>query len=429
MKESKYNINVEHNGEYLMFNSRTTATAALDRPALEILNAVRQGNNVQETGLVKEMKRAGFLVDDDADELQQLEMNYNLGKYEKDGLGLIIAPTMACNFTCPYCFEGTQKGIMSEELQNRIISIASDFAKDGQNINITWFGGEPLLAKETIYSMSERLIQICQRENVIYEAGMITNGYLLDEETVQQLKDCKLSSMQITLDGLPETHNQKRKLRINSDEPTFERILENILLVKKFDIDVAIRINIDKETQGEMEQLLELMTKNGLAEDLYLGHVQGNTDSSKEFAQNCLSTEEFACVCADFEKLLFSKKLRTDYPTPTRIGCGADYLYSYVVDADGDMYKCWNDIGIKENSIGNMCTLETFSKIIQNPGKNYTKYMTWSPFDFEKCRECNILPICMGGCQYNGQKAGEPICENWKYELEKYITLKCDAFD
>lgn len=429
MKESRYNISVEHNGKYLMFNSRTIATAVLDRPALDILDAVRQGIEIEKTDLVKEMKRVGFLVDDDADELQQLEMNYNLGKYEKDGLGLVIAPTMACNFVCPYCFEGTQKGTMSEELQNKIISIVTDFAENGQNINITWFGGEPLLAKETIYSMSEQLIEICQREKVDYEAGMITNGYLLDEETVLKLKEYKLSSMQITLDGLSETHNKKRKLKNNSEVPTFDRILENILLVKKLKIDVAIRINMDKDTQRELEQLLELMTENGLGEDLYLGHLQANTDSSKEFAENCLNTEEFACVCADFENLLFSKNLQTDYPAPTRIGCGADYLYSYVIDADGEMYKCWNDIGIKANSIGNICALEEFSQLMQNPNKNYTEYLTWSPFKFEKCRECSILPICMGGCQYNGRQAGEPICENWKYELEKYIKLKCDAFN
>lgn len=427
MKESRYNISVEHNGEQLMFNSRTTATAALDRPALDILEAVKQGVEVEETDLVKEMKRVGFLVDDSIDELQQLEMNYNLSKYQRAGLGLVIAPTMACNFACPYCYEGDQKGVMSEELQDKIIDLVSDFAKNCQYVSITWFGGEPLLAKKTIYSMSEQLIEICQRENVDYEAGMVSNGYLLDEETILKLKKYQVTLIQITLDGLPETHNQKRKLRNNSGEPTFDRIVDNILLAKKHGIRTSIRINVDKETQGELEELLEMIIEKGLGEDLYLGHVEGNTDSSKGFAENCLSAEEFARVYADFENLLFSRKLHTDYPMPTRMNCGADYLYSYVIDADGDMYKCLNDIGIKENSIGNMGSLEDFVQLVQNPNQNYSKYLTWSPFDFEKCKKCKILPICLGGCQYNGRDAGEPICENWKYELEEYIKLRCDA--
>ena len=429
MKESKYNICVEHNGQYLLFNSRTIATAALDTPALDVLETVRQGAELGESELTKEMKRVGFLIDDSIDELQQLEMSYNASKYGKTGLGLVIAPTMACNFACPYCFEGTQKGMMSKSLQDKIISLVSEFAKNGQSINITWFGGEPLLARDTIYSMSEQLMEICQREKVEYEAGMITNGYLLDEETVQKLKECKVASIQITLDGLPETHNQKRKLRNNSGEPTFDRILENTLLAKNHGISTSIRINVDKETQGELAQLLELMIEKELSDNLYLGHVQGNTDGSKEFFENCLSTEEFARVCSEYEHLLFSKKIQTDYPTPTRMGCGADYLYSYVIDADGDMYKCWNEIGNKKCSIGNIESLEEISQLVQNPNQNYTKYLTWSPFNFRKCRECKILPICMGGCQYNGREKGEPICENWKYELEEYIKLKCDAAD
>lgn len=427
MKESRYNISVEHNGEHLMFNSRTIATAALDTPALDILEAVKQGAEVEETDLVKEMKRAGFLVDDFIDELQQLEMNYNLSKYQRAGLGLVIAPTMACNFACPYCYEGAQKGVMTEELQDKIIALVSDFSKNCQYVSITWFGGEPLLAKKTICSMSEQLIEICQREKVDYEAGMVTNGYLLDEETILKLKKYQVTLIQITLDGLPETHNQKRKLRNNSGEPTFDRIVDNILLAKKHGIRTSIRINVDKETQGELEELLEMMIEKGLGEDLYLGHVEGNTDSSKDFAENCLSAEEFARVYADFENLLFSRSLNTDYPMPTRMNCGADYLYSYVIDADGEMYKCLNDIGIKEKSIGNIGALEDISQLVQNPNQNYSKYLTWSPFDFEKCKRCKILPICLGGCQYNGRDAGEPICENWKYELEEYIKLKCDA--
>jgi len=427
MKESRYNIYVDYKGNHLLFNSRTTATAALDESALKILELIRQGLEVEKTDLVKEMERVGFLVDDTIDELQQLEMNYNLSKYEKNGLGLVIAPTMACNFACPYCFEGAQKGMMSENLQKKIIAMVEAFAKDKQDIDINWFGGEPLLAKETIYSMSKRMIDICEKEGVEYEARIVTNGYLLDEETIQKLKEYKVTFAQITLDGLPESHNKKRKLRNGSSEPTFDRIIENTLLAKENGIDVAVRVNVDKTNQHELEPLLELMIEKELGTELYLGHVQANTDSSKEFAENCLSFEEFAKVYADYEKLLFARKLPTEYPVPDRMNCGADYLYSYVIDADGYLYKCWNDIGNKKESIGNLNDIEDFSQITINPNSNYCKYMTWSPFIFKKCRECEILPICLGGCQYNGRTVGEPICENWKYELEEYIKLKCDA--
>lgn len=354
MKESKYNISVEYKNQYLVFNSRTIATAALDKEAIDILEAVRQGRSIEESNLAKQMKQVGFLVDDEIDELQQLEMNYNWSKYQQSGLGLVIAPTMACNFACPYCFEGTQNGIMSETLQEKILSMVSVFTKKGQNVHITWFGGEPLLAKEIIYRMSERMMEICQKEQVNYEAGIVTNGYLLDEETLLKFKKYKVNSIQITLDGLHETHNKKRMLKNGSGEPTFTKIIENAVRTKEHEFEIAIRVNVDKETEKELEPLLDFAIEKGLSEYLYLGHVTANTDSSKSFCGNCLSTEEFARTAVNFERLLFKANLPTDYPAPTRTKCGADYLYSYVIDADGDVYKCWNDIGIKENSIGNL---------------------------------------------------------------------------
>lgn len=425
MKESKYNIYVEHKGQQLIFNSRTIATAALDLDAMDILDAVRHGMKIEKNDLAEQMKQVGFLIDDGTDELQQLELDYNLSKYQELGLGLVISPTMVCNFACPYCFEGLQKGVMSEQIQEEIISLVDRFARKGQDIHVTWFGGEPLLAKEIIYNMSERILDICQQAGVKYEAGIITNGYLLDEETVIMLKKYNVGSSQVTLDGVPKTHNAKRKLKNDSGKPTFDTIVENVICAKEHGMQVAIRINVDRETEKDLEQLLDMMIERNLGEELYLGCVQGNTENSKSFIDNCLNEREFARIHADFENKKFDRKMTTEYPMPTRMACGADYIYSFLIDADGYMYKCWNDIGIKEYSIG---LINDYDSIMQNPNTNCTKFMTWSPFQFKQCRECKLLPICMGGCQYNGRQAGKPICENWKYELEKYIKLICNDF-
>ncbi len=43
-----------------------------------------------------------------------------------------------------------------------------------------------LLAKEMIFDFSQRAIEICERENVKYSAYIVTNGYLIDEETIRK---------------------------------------------------------------------------------------------------------------------------------------------------------------------------------------------------------------------------------------------------
>ena len=44
---------------------------------------------------------------------------------------------------------------------------------------MTWFGGEPLLAKEVIYRLSEAFIARTHDAGIAYTANIITNGYLL----------------------------------------------------------------------------------------------------------------------------------------------------------------------------------------------------------------------------------------------------------
>lgn len=81
----------------------------------------------------------------------------------KKTLSLTIAPTLECNFSCEYCFESHTKNIMSIEIQNEIYSWVKVAAQDKMNVNITWYGGEPLLAKIIIFEMSENMIKICKK--------------------------------------------------------------------------------------------------------------------------------------------------------------------------------------------------------------------------------------------------------------------------
>lgn len=424
MKESKYNIHLLHNDRNVVFNSRTTATAVIDEEALALFKHLETGNTVEKSALALQMREVGFLIDEETDELQQLEMQYYFGKYGQSGISLVIAPTMYCNFACPYCYEGVHSDdVMSQETQGEVMALIERFAKEGQNVFITWFGGEPLLCKETIYKMSEEMLKICQREAVEYSAEIITNGYLLDVDTVKNLSRYRVETVQVTIDGMPETHNSRRKLRNKCNSPTFEKILENIIMAKSFGLEMAVRISVDKQTVGELEQILDLMIENDLGEDVYLGRIEGNTDGARGCECDCLRASEYAKTSLNFENMKLQRGLKTQYPSPIRTNCGAGYQHSFVIDTKGYLYKCWNDIGIIEKSVGN---IQNFDDIERNPNRNYSSWMVWSPFHYTKCRECKVLPICMGGCQYEGQSIGLPNCESWKHEIEGFIKLKCE---
>ncbi|TOB11935.1 radical SAM protein, partial [Vibrio parahaemolyticus] len=64
------------------------------------------------------------------------------------GLQLIIFPTEKCNFRCTYCYEKFEVGRMSNELIQGIKKFLEVRIPELDRLVISWFGGEPLLAKE-----------------------------------------------------------------------------------------------------------------------------------------------------------------------------------------------------------------------------------------------------------------------------------------
>ena len=76
--------------------------------------------------------------------------------------------TGGCNFRCPYCFEKDvlRPGKMTDSTVNDIYKFIEKEMSHLEAVNITWYGGEPLLEMETICTLSKRLIELCKLNNV-----------------------------------------------------------------------------------------------------------------------------------------------------------------------------------------------------------------------------------------------------------------------
>ena len=61
-------------------------------------------------------------------------------------------------------------------------------------------------------------------------SSMTTNGYFLDCATFEKLSAYNLIDIQITIDGLKQTHDMQRVLKDGS--PTFDKIINNLIEIK-----------------------------------------------------------------------------------------------------------------------------------------------------------------------------------------------------
>src|SRR5260370_26569796 len=102
-----------------------------------------------------------------------------------------IIPTRRCNLACTYCneFDDFSQPVAVEEMKKRLDILAGM----GTSI-ITISAGEPLLQPEL-----EEIIRHIRRRGMI--AGMITNGFPLTEERIEQLNRAGLEHLQISIDN------------------------------------------------------------------------------------------------------------------------------------------------------------------------------------------------------------------------------------
>jgi uncharacterized protein len=54
------------------------------------------------------------------------------------------------------------------------------------------------------------------------------------------------------------------------------------------------------------------------------------------------------------------------------------------------------------------------------------KYVNWQskdPFNDKECRQCKLLPLCLGGCNYKWVVTKKKSCIDIKYNMEDWIRL------
>jgi len=427
MKQSQFNIFIDtQTGKKLAFNSLTGGLAIVDDNFFSILNNI---NSIQYDDLSSGEKEiydnasiGRFIIEDDFDELLDIQTKRQFQKYNTNSLGLTIAPTLNCNFKCIYCYENEagNHGVMSDYIQMNILGFIKRFANI-KKLSINWYGGEPLLAKKEIYNLSKMFIEYCKDNNIEYDAFMITNGSLITDTDINDFIKYKIKNIQVTIDGIPEIHNKRRMGKNIQD--TFSVIINNInkLLSCEEDINIILRINIDKANTIQLEQLFDVLSKKLISKKVKidLGRVEACTETCKSIESNCYKNSEYADIYLNTYKYIqkygFLENSPLKYPEAKYNFCCTDYANSFVLDFEGNLYKCWNSIGNKKESIGNIENMDITNH-------RHGQWLLWDPLKHTKCKECDILPLCMGGCPYYPiLDKTEPICDAYKYNLKDFL--------
>lgn len=391
---SIYTIVFESDKRYYVYNSRINFFSEIGE---ELYLALKNSDlsSLSEDDIC-ELKEKEIVVDsaDKYDFYYSELVKFNAMNNDRSTINLVIAPTTACNFDCPYCFESKRNPkTMTDEVINKI----AEFVKSETRckyVTLTWYGGEPLIAFDKIKRIYEALSQ--EDMPKIGSQTVITNGYCFTDEIIDFFREKGCESIQITIDGMDDIHNATRCLK-GSDKPTLPRILENVdSLVKKLPkTRLNIRVNINKLNYKEFVKVYKFFHEKypeNQQLNVYPGIIREETADKRTLCNTSFRTSERLELYA----LLRKEGIDTsDFPKREHRGCMMQHSGSYLIGPEGEFYKCWNDIGEADAIIAH---------IGDNEITNQSRYVKYSveatPFNNE-CRECHAFPICDGGCSYH----------------------------
>lgn len=353
-----------------------------------------------------EFAQRGYLVDE-AKEKRAFKLAYLdfTEKREDDETQLFFVPNYSCNFACSYCYqEGynpVQKVVTNEVVDAFFAYIKTEFA--GRRKYITVFGGEPLLPGDNQRNIIVHLLNRANESKL--DVAFVTNGYTL-KSYVDLLKTASIREVQVTLDGTQEVHDGRRYLK--GKQPTFDKIVEGIDACLAAEININLRMVIDKENIENLAGLSRFAIDKGWTASPFFKTQIGrnyelhfcNSTPEKLFDRATLYQHLYELLkihpyIAEFYKPAFSiAKYIAEHealPIPLFDSCPACKT-EWAFDFTGTIYSCTATVGNKGDELG------TFYPEIT---KNEAAIESWQNRDIttiEECKTCSVSLACGGGC-------------------------------
>ncbi|MBP3746358.1 MAG: thioether cross-link-forming SCIFF peptide maturase [Ruminococcus sp.] len=378
-------------------------------------------------------------------ELYNDKILFSEDDYEKYANVSVASPIKAmclniahdCQLRCKYCFASTGdfgKGrkLMSFETGKHAIDFLLEKSGDRQNLELDFFGGEPLMNFNVVKQVVEYARSREKEYGKRFRFTITTNGLLLDDDKIDFINR-EMSNVVLSIDGRKETNDKFRVLP--NGQGCYDMILPKYkkLVAGRGDKEYYVRGTFTNKNLDFSNDVFALYDAG--FDQISVEPVVGDSD---EYA---LTEKDLPAVFKEYEvlarKIIDNEKNGKKFnffhfmldldQGPCAIkrlrgcGCGNDYV---AITPDGDIFPCHQFVGIDEYKMGNIDE-GTFNYEMK---ADFAKAHVYSK---PECRKCWAKFYCSGGCnannyQYMGdiRTAHKLSCQLEKKRLECAIMMK-----
>ena len=340
---------------------------------------------------------------------------------------LCIHIAHTCNLNCSYCYASQGKyhgdrAMMSLEVGKRALDFLVENSGSRHNLEVDFFGGEPLMNFDVVKQMVEYARSIEKKYNKNFSFTLTTNGMLIDDDVID-FANREMSNVVLSLDGRKEIHDRYRvdytgKGSWETIVPKFQKLVESRGGKNYYMRGTFTHANPD--FLNDIKQMLDL----GFTELSMEPVVCADNDPS------ALTQEDLPIVLDQYEKLAELMRKRDKEGKPftfyhymidltggpcfyKRIsGCGSGTEYMAVTPW-GDLYPCHQFVGEEKFKLGDIWNGVTNNETVE-------EFASCNVYARPECHDCWAKLYCSGGCAANAYHSTGSIKGVYKYGCELF---------
>ncbi len=380
----------------------------LEEEIIEILGKqYAQAQLMEAVGELKELVAQELLFTEDPYEDFKVQMHNR--KPVVKALCLHIAHD--CNLRCKYCFAGEgeyhgDRSLMSSEIGKAAIDFLLTHSGKRRNLEIDFFGGEPLMNFEVVKEIIEYARSMESAHHKNFRFTITTNGLLLDEEKKAYI-NTHMNNVVLSIDGRKEV-NDRMRYRVGG-QGSYDAIVPKFqdLAESRNQTNYYVRGTFTRDNLDFSKDVLHLA-------DLGFEQVSVEPVVAPSTMSYALREEDIPVLCAQYESLAEEMLKRqeegksfnffhfmidlTQGPCVSKrlSGCGAGSEY-LAVTPQGELYPCHQFVGMPEFSMG------TVYEGVTNREK-LNQFENCNVYAKEECKKCWAKFYCSGGCAANAHQ-------------------------
>jgi len=339
--------------------------------------------------------------------LQRGELAAMPASYSPGNLLLQLHITDRCNLRCVHCYQGSftdngppHEGLLAivEQFREFVVSCKGHKYKNGIRGHLTVTGGEPFLRPDFM-----ELLQSFSADRGLCSFAILTNGTLIDQAAASRLGKLKPSFVQVSLDGVKESHDRIR------GPGAFAKAVSGVRLLAKEGVRTFISFTAHSDNYQEFPSVAEIARSLRVARvwaDRFIPAPSGSFEKGEAQAPRGLSPTETLSFIRLMHRAQGEKRRggwfgsnRTEVPMHRAlqflVGGGVPYRCSagdslIAVLPNGDVYPC-RRLPIKCGNI-----LEKPLAEIYHEDKTLRALRDRGRVP-EGCRKCFFATVCRGG--------------------------------